>query len=388
MDEAPPVVRVTGKRSQRRRRSIVVTPPFAQAVPGEGRLSRDDLAKCFHMPSEDACKALGVGLTMLKRESRRVGIKRWPFRAVQSIDRLITNVQTSGLPLAVNVPVKSVAELRAQRNGLMTGGVAALDDDAKRLQLAFSKSQHKDRAKQHGAMKLLASATHLAAVAADAAPLLASAAASIAVPQPLSLGSHVVWTAASGSLASALALARSLSAPVKPNAAKAASVAAAKAQSERADALAVDAIAAAAAAAAANRLDASLLDAYARLTISSASEAAAALNTVQGREGELPRHVAPPSLPSPSADELRSAVLASAAHGGVARVTRRRTQPRRHATPAAKSHHKARGGDDGRSPRPLGTAEPSSTLRFPPQWRPSPSPWTRLSGATRTPSTN
>eukprot|EP00887_Chlorella_sp_A99_P002283 scaffold10.g2283.t1 len=42
-------------------------------------ITREELESCFHMPSEQACKHLGVGLTILKRVCRRFGIPRWPY---------------------------------------------------------------------------------------------------------------------------------------------------------------------------------------------------------------------------------------------------------------------------------------------------------------------
>lgn len=45
------------------------------------------------MPSEEAAKRLGVGLTVLKRICRKFGVPRWPFRKLKSLDRLITNVE-------------------------------------------------------------------------------------------------------------------------------------------------------------------------------------------------------------------------------------------------------------------------------------------------------
>ena len=58
-------------------------------------ITREELAACFHLPSEAACRQLGIGLTVLKRQCRKFGIKRWPFRKIKSLDRLISNVQVS-----------------------------------------------------------------------------------------------------------------------------------------------------------------------------------------------------------------------------------------------------------------------------------------------------
>ena len=47
------------------------------------------------MPSEEAAKKLGVGLTVLKRICRKFGVPRWPYRKLKSLDRLITNVEVN-----------------------------------------------------------------------------------------------------------------------------------------------------------------------------------------------------------------------------------------------------------------------------------------------------
>lgn len=64
-------------------------------------ITREDLAACFHLPSEAACRQLNIGLTVLKRQCRRYGIKRWPFRKMKSLDRLISNVSAALSPRAI-----------------------------------------------------------------------------------------------------------------------------------------------------------------------------------------------------------------------------------------------------------------------------------------------
>jgi len=162
--------RVSGKRSGVSRRarssawvfqgtSAAVAAAAAAAVPvveqrvrgrppGSGAaatLTRDMLSKCFHLPEDKACKELNVGLTVLKRQCRRLGIMRWPFRKIKSLDRLISNVQTTGAPFAgaSKVSLKSVDELRAQKKAMETCRVLDLDDNTKRLQQAYSKANHK-----------------------------------------------------------------------------------------------------------------------------------------------------------------------------------------------------------------------------------------------------
>jgi hypothetical protein len=109
-------------------------------------ITREDLASCFHMPSEHACRRLGIGLTVLKRQCRKFGIKRWPFRKMKSLDRLITNVQ-AGITPGENgrVVLKSVEELEAQKRAMEECAIEDLDEQTKRLQQAFSKASHKLR---------------------------------------------------------------------------------------------------------------------------------------------------------------------------------------------------------------------------------------------------
>ena len=103
-------------------------PPRGRVRPQEARpekkrlsrpaseITREELAACFHLPSEAACRQLNIGLTVLKRQCRRFGIKRWPFRKMKSLDRLINNVQQGVSPGDQNrALIKSVEELEAQK---------------------------------------------------------------------------------------------------------------------------------------------------------------------------------------------------------------------------------------------------------------------------------
>ena len=77
---------------------------------------------------------------MLKRQCRKFGIKRWPFRKMKSLDRLITNVQAGISPGDQNkMLVKSVEELEEQKRRMEECQVLDLDEGTKRLQQAYSK---------------------------------------------------------------------------------------------------------------------------------------------------------------------------------------------------------------------------------------------------------
>ncbi len=68
----------------------------------QGRLAaeitKEELASCFNMPSEEAAKHLGIGLTVLKRLCRKFGVPRWPYRMRRSVERLIKNVEVGVRP--------------------------------------------------------------------------------------------------------------------------------------------------------------------------------------------------------------------------------------------------------------------------------------------------
>ena len=58
------------------------------------RIPYEDIEKHFHLPLAEASRALGIGMTCLKRKCRQYNIRSWPYRKVKSIDNLIKNIQT------------------------------------------------------------------------------------------------------------------------------------------------------------------------------------------------------------------------------------------------------------------------------------------------------
>jgi hypothetical protein len=98
-------------------------------------------------------------LTVLKRQCRKYGIKRWPFRKMKSLDRLITNVQAGISPGDQNrLLTKSVEELEDQKRKMEECAVLDLDDTTKRLQQAYSKANHKARRNRSEASRIRAQA--------------------------------------------------------------------------------------------------------------------------------------------------------------------------------------------------------------------------------------
>ena len=119
-------------------------------------LRKRNCRSCFHLPSEAACRKLGVGLTVLKRQCRKYGIKRWPFRKMKSLDRLITNVQAGISPgdQSKLMVKRRVEELEEQKRKMEECAVLDLDDTTKRLQQAYSKANHKARRNRGDATRM------------------------------------------------------------------------------------------------------------------------------------------------------------------------------------------------------------------------------------------
>lgn len=56
-------------------------------------LTKEIISQYFYMPITRAAKELNVGLTLLKKRCRELGIQRWPHRKLMSLQTLIRNVQ-------------------------------------------------------------------------------------------------------------------------------------------------------------------------------------------------------------------------------------------------------------------------------------------------------
>lgn len=56
-------------------------------------LSKETISSYFYMPITQAAKELNIGLTLLKKRCRELGIQRWPYRKLMSLQKLIHNVK-------------------------------------------------------------------------------------------------------------------------------------------------------------------------------------------------------------------------------------------------------------------------------------------------------
>ena len=55
------------------------------------------ISNFFHLPMSAATKQLRIGSTALKKICRRHGIPRWPYRRLKAIEKIIEQLQQTGV---------------------------------------------------------------------------------------------------------------------------------------------------------------------------------------------------------------------------------------------------------------------------------------------------
>ncbi|XP_012483163.1 protein RKD2 [Gossypium raimondii] len=111
-------------------------------------LSREIISQYFYMPITKAAKELKVGLTLLKKRCRELGIRRWPYRKLMSLQTLTKNLQVLDREEREGSEGKlreAMEALRKEREMLEEMPNMELDDRTKRLRQACFKANYKKR---------------------------------------------------------------------------------------------------------------------------------------------------------------------------------------------------------------------------------------------------
>ncbi|KVI06425.1 protein RKD4-like [Cynara cardunculus var. scolymus] len=112
-------------------------------------LSRETISQYFYMPITQAAKELNVGLTLLKKRCRELGIRRWPHRKLMSLQTLINNVQQElGKDTGEREEEKlreAVMILEKERRMMEEIPDLQLEHNTKRLRQACFKANYKRR---------------------------------------------------------------------------------------------------------------------------------------------------------------------------------------------------------------------------------------------------
>ncbi|KAJ0975309.1 hypothetical protein J5N97_017274 [Dioscorea zingiberensis] len=114
----------------------------------EKALTFEDVSRYFYMPITQAAKKLNVGLTLLKKKCRELGIPRWPHRKMKSLQTLIKNVQDMEREEGQvgEAQLRSILEILERERKMMEKepGIQ-MEENTKRLRQACFKANYKKR---------------------------------------------------------------------------------------------------------------------------------------------------------------------------------------------------------------------------------------------------
>ncbi|PKU67451.1 Protein RKD4 [Dendrobium catenatum] len=103
----------------------------------------------FHMPITKAAMEMNIGLTVLKKRCRDVGITRWPHRKLKSLITLINNIQEIGKSSSdVNI-MEELKSLEEYRKLMEENPEIQLTNETKKLRQACFKANYKKRLAMH-----------------------------------------------------------------------------------------------------------------------------------------------------------------------------------------------------------------------------------------------
>ncbi|XP_010485094.1 PREDICTED: protein RKD4-like [Camelina sativa] len=104
----------------------------------QDKLEMSEIKQFFDRPIMKAAKELNVGLTVLKKRCRELGIYRWPHRKLKSLNSLIKNLKSVGME-------EEVKNLEEHRVLIEQEPDAELSDGTKKLRQACFKANYKRR---------------------------------------------------------------------------------------------------------------------------------------------------------------------------------------------------------------------------------------------------
>ena len=123
-----------------------------EAKDGTRVVTREDLRELFPLSMLAASERLGIGKTLFKKLCRKLGVGKWPYRKIQSIDKLIAKVRAMPSDNSVGRR-KTLQSLEEQRHQLLALPDQDLTHGIKALRQYTYKLDHKGkkRAKKGGA---------------------------------------------------------------------------------------------------------------------------------------------------------------------------------------------------------------------------------------------
>ncbi|KAL9170616.1 hypothetical protein ABFS82_04G157200 [Erythranthe guttata] len=145
----PPMVEADNKKADKRS----VEKKDVISSNSKSNLTREEVCRYFYMPIAQAAKELNVGVTLLKKRCRELGIRRWPHRKLMSLQTLIKNVQKMGEEDSVEkgkLMRKAIEILEQEKRIMEEIPDMEMENKTKRLRQACFKANYKKRKLQMG----------------------------------------------------------------------------------------------------------------------------------------------------------------------------------------------------------------------------------------------
>lgn len=120
----------------------------ADRVRSERVLTFELVSQYFYMPITQAARELNVGLTVLKKKCRELGIPRWPHRKLKNLQTLINDVEVLQEAGKANdgEQLRAMVEMLEQERRLLEQRpYVELEEKTKRLRQACFKASYKKR---------------------------------------------------------------------------------------------------------------------------------------------------------------------------------------------------------------------------------------------------
>ncbi|KAL7115066.1 hypothetical protein ACP275_04G161000 [Erythranthe tilingii] len=145
----PPVVEADTKKADKRS----VEKKDVISSNSKSNLTKEEVCRYFYMPIAQAAKELNVGVTLLKKRCRELGIRRWPHRKLMSLQTLIKNVQKMGEEDSEEkgkLMRKAIEILEQEKRIMEEIPDMEMENKTKRLRQACFKANYKKRKLQMG----------------------------------------------------------------------------------------------------------------------------------------------------------------------------------------------------------------------------------------------
>ncbi|KAL6912139.1 hypothetical protein ACP4OV_000944 [Aristida adscensionis] len=120
---------------------------------GKAALTFELVSQHFSMPINQAARELSVGLTVLKKRCRELGVPRWPHRKIKTLDTLMDTVQEMGKTtegVDGNLTRRALEKLQQHKQLIQERPGMMLDEETKRLRQALYKESYNRRHKCDG----------------------------------------------------------------------------------------------------------------------------------------------------------------------------------------------------------------------------------------------